>query len=72
MFCDDSGAVADWCVEVLGFIERERWPDDDGVVRNVELAVGDSEILVHLIEEYSRHNGHADLLCEVVDGATGE
>jgi len=29
-------------------------------------------ILVHLIEEYSRHNGHADLLREFVDGATGE
>jgi len=29
-------------------------------------------ILVHLIEEYARHNGHADLLREVVDGETGE
>ena len=57
---------------MLGLIERERWPDDDGVVRNVELAVCDSEILFHLIEEYSRHNGHADLLRVVVDGATGE
>jgi uncharacterized damage-inducible protein DinB len=28
-------------------------------------------ILVHLIEEYARHNGHADLLRESVDGATG-
>jgi uncharacterized damage-inducible protein DinB len=29
-------------------------------------------ILVHLVEEYSRHNGHADLLRESVDGLTGE
>ena len=29
-------------------------------------------ILVHLIEETARHNGHADLLREAVDGATGE
>ncbi|WP_280670126.1 MULTISPECIES: DinB family protein [unclassified Kitasatospora] len=29
-------------------------------------------ILVHLIEEYARHNGHADLLREVVDGRTGQ
>ena len=29
-------------------------------------------ILVHMVEEYSRHNGHADLLREAVDGATGE
>lgn len=28
-------------------------------------------ILNHMIEEYSRHNGHADLLRERIDGATG-
>jgi uncharacterized damage-inducible protein DinB len=28
-------------------------------------------ILVHMIEEYARHNGHADLLRERIDGATG-
>jgi uncharacterized damage-inducible protein DinB len=27
-------------------------------------------ILNHMIEEYSRHNGHADLLRERIDGAT--
>ncbi|MEV6104554.1 DinB family protein [Streptomyces sp. NPDC051940] len=26
----------------------------------------------HLIEEYARHNGHADLLREAIDGVTGE
>ena len=29
-------------------------------------------ILVHLIEEYARHCGHADLLREAVDGTTGD
>jgi len=29
-------------------------------------------ILIHMIEEYARHNGHADLLREHRDGATGE
>ena len=29
-------------------------------------------ILVHMIEEYARHNGHADLMRERIDGATGE
>jgi hypothetical protein len=29
-------------------------------------------ILVHMIEEYARHNGHADLLREAADGETGE
>ncbi len=29
-------------------------------------------IYVHMIEEYARHNGHADLIRERIDGATGE
>ncbi len=28
-------------------------------------------VYVHMIEEYARHNGHADLLRERIDGATG-
>ncbi|UNK46055.1 DinB family protein [Arthrobacter sulfonylureivorans] len=41
-------------------------PGRDGSVPNLRW------ILVHLIEEYSRHNGHADLLREAVDGLVGE
>ncbi len=29
-------------------------------------------LLLHLIEEYARHNGHADLLREAIDGEVGE
>ena len=29
-------------------------------------------VLTHLVEETARHNGHADLLREAVDGAVGE
>ena len=29
-------------------------------------------ILTHMIEEYARHNGHADLVREAIDGAVGE
>jgi hypothetical protein len=29
-------------------------------------------VLVHLVEEYARHAGHADLLREALDGSTGE
>jgi uncharacterized damage-inducible protein DinB len=29
-------------------------------------------VLVHMIEEYARHNGHADFLRERIDGVTGE
>jgi uncharacterized damage-inducible protein DinB len=29
-------------------------------------------VYLHLIEEYARHNGHADLIRERIDGATGD
>jgi hypothetical protein len=29
-------------------------------------------VYMHMIEEYARHNGHADLLRERIDGETGE
>lgn len=29
-------------------------------------------IVLHMIEEYARHNGHADVLRESIDGLTGE
>lgn len=29
-------------------------------------------VMLHMIEEYARHNGHADLIRESVDGTTGE
>lgn len=28
-------------------------------------------VLVHMVEEYARHNGHADLLRERVEGRVG-
>ncbi len=44
---------------------------DDTFVKRRE-AISIRWLLVHLIEEYARHNGHADLLREVIDGVTGE
>jgi len=29
-------------------------------------------LLLHMVEEYGRHAGHADLLREAIDGAIGE
>jgi len=29
-------------------------------------------VYAHILEEYARHNGHADLLREAIDGATGD
>jgi hypothetical protein len=30
------------------------------------------EVMVHMIEEYARHNGHADFLRERIDGRVGQ
>lgn len=38
--------------------------------RGVEMSL--RWIYLHLIEEYARHNGHADLIREAIDGTTGE
>jgi uncharacterized damage-inducible protein DinB len=48
----------------LAQLARRTWPDGN--------APSLRWILVHMIEEYARHNGHADLLRESVDGQTGE
>ena len=44
--------------------------DDDAA--RAEQDVSLRWIMVHMIEEYARHNGHADLLREAIDGAVGE
>ena len=44
--------------------------DDTGVTRSGKPA-SLRWIYVHMIEEYARHNGHADLIREFVDGAVG-
>jgi uncharacterized damage-inducible protein DinB len=41
---------------------------DMGEGRRVELR----EVLVHMIEEYARHCGHADLIRERIDGRVGQ
>jgi uncharacterized damage-inducible protein DinB len=44
--------------------------DDTGITRSGERC-SLRWIYVHMIEEYARHNGHADLIRELVDGAVG-
>jgi uncharacterized damage-inducible protein DinB len=44
--------------------------DDTGTRRGEPVSL--RWVLVHMIEEYARHNGHADLLRERIDGRTGE
>jgi uncharacterized damage-inducible protein DinB len=48
----------------LAQLSRRTWPDGR--------APSMRWILCHMIEEYARHNGHADLIRESADGATGE
>jgi uncharacterized damage-inducible protein DinB len=59
---------------------RDEWALADRAVAGIDFAhtIGghDGEmslrmIYVHMIQEYARHNGHADLLREAIDGATG-
>lgn len=44
--------------------------DDTGLRRGEEYSL--RWIYVHMVEEYARHNGHADLIRELVDGAVGD
>jgi uncharacterized damage-inducible protein DinB len=48
----------------LGQLAKRPWPD--GRAPSLRW------ILCHMIEEYARHNGHADLIRESIDGETGE
>jgi uncharacterized damage-inducible protein DinB len=43
--------------------------DDEGVRKGEPCSL--RWIYVHMIEEYARHNGHADLLRELADGTVG-
>jgi hypothetical protein len=45
--------------------------DDTGTMRDGR-PVSLRWVYQHLIEEYARHNGHADLLRQAIDGAVGE
>jgi len=78
---DIDGALADQAVVDGAFADlaREQEATDAAVAEHPDLGerVGEDgvairEILVHLIEEYARHCGHADLLRECVDGRVGQ
>jgi uncharacterized damage-inducible protein DinB len=49
-----------------GLDQRARQPSPRGFAPSLRW------IVCHMIEEYARHNGHADLIRESVDGLTGE
>ncbi|ELS50518.1 hypothetical protein STVIR_8492 [Streptomyces viridochromogenes Tue57] len=47
-------------------------PSPDVVGTGGEEPIALRELLVHMIEEYARHNGHADFLRERIDGRVGQ
>lgn len=78
---DFDGAVADQAVVDAAFADlaREQAATDALMARHQDLGErlprdGTSvrELLVHAVEEYARHCGHADLLRECVDGRVGQ
>jgi uncharacterized damage-inducible protein DinB len=68
-------AFATWKAEIA---KADEWLDAvDEADLGDEVPIGDDtvaprDVLVHVIEEYARHAGHADLLREAIDGRTGQ
>jgi uncharacterized damage-inducible protein DinB len=81
---DFNGAVPDTAVVDDAFAawreqiaDADRWLDqltdlDAMVVLEPGREASVRDILIHMIEEYARHCGHADLLRECIDGRTGQ
>jgi uncharacterized damage-inducible protein DinB len=46
--------------------------DDTFVLTRPEATIDVRALVLHMIEEYARHCGHADLIRECIDGATGD
>jgi uncharacterized damage-inducible protein DinB len=61
-----SESVLDGCLQAGGLdqLAKRKWPNDESPSLRW--------ILVHMIEEYARHNGHADFIRESIDGSVGE
>jgi uncharacterized damage-inducible protein DinB len=66
-----SGALAVWREEIARAKEICAARALTSTGRFIDQDVSLRWIYVHMIEEYARHNGHADLLRERIDGTTG-
>jgi len=82
---DFNGAVADpaivedafasWKAEIASADDWLEELREDELGRRVPMGEDSAtvrDILVHVVEEYARHAGHADLLRECIDGRTGQ
>ena len=61
-----SESILDDCLQSGGLdqLAKRKWPNGESPSLRW--------ILVHMIEEYARHNGHADFIRESIDGSVGE
>jgi uncharacterized damage-inducible protein DinB len=72
---DAAEAFAYWreeCEHAREVLARFTSLDEVGAGQQVGAGISVRWTLVHMIEEYARHNGHADLLRETIDGKTGD
>ncbi len=66
-----ADAWASWRTEVGHAREVLARTELDTLVQVRDEIIEVRDVIVHLIEEYARHCGHADLIREVIDGRTG-
>jgi Protein of unknown function (DUF664) len=76
-FAEPSGAAADLAAyreecELARAAMVGRSLDDTFVHQRYGTTIDVRWVYLHMIEEYARHNGHADLLRERIDGVTGD
>ena len=77
---DDADAAADFAtldaeVQAARAVQGAHHFDDTFVVRHrdgTEETVDVRTLVLHMVEEYARHNGHADIIREAIDGEVGE
>ena len=78
---DFEGAVAEQAEVDAAFstLAREQAKTDAALAAHLDLSdrlgkdgIAVRELMVHRIEEYARHCGHADLLRECIDGRVGQ
>ncbi len=72
---DERGLVD----EAYAVLAREQAATDAALAEHPDLgervgsrAIAIRDVMVHRIEEYARHCGHADLLRECIDGRVGQ
>jgi len=70
---DPDAAFATYAEEVTAAREAAHGRSlDESYVSNRGTTIDLRWIYIHMIEEYARHNGHADILRERIDGAIGD